>query len=93
MENIFTLKNLIIYLIIINLIGFFAMFIDKRKAQKGEWRISEKTLLTITCMFGGIGTIAGMYIFRHKTQKLRFSIGFPVITLLEYGTLIYLLIK
>lgn len=93
MENIFTLKNLIIYLIIINLIGFFAMFIDKRKAQKGKWRISEKTLLTITCMFGGIGTIAGMYIFRHKTQKLRFSIGFPVITLLEYGTLIYLLIK
>ena len=93
MEEILTIKNIIIYVLGINLIAFLAMFIDKRKAQKGKWRISEKTLLTITCMFGGIGTIAGMYIFRHKTQKLRFSIGFPVITLLEYGTLIYLLIK
>lgn len=43
-NNIFTIKNLIIYLIAINLIAFLAMFIDKKKAEKGKWRIKEATL-------------------------------------------------
>ena len=76
---IFNLRNLIIYLLIINIIGFFAMLIDKKKAKRGAWRIPENTLFTITFLGGGVGTIAGMYAFRHKTQKLRFTIGFPTI--------------
>ena len=82
-SDIFTTKNIIIYFIIINLIGFLAMYIDKRKAKKGSWRISEKTLFIITALGGGIGTIAGMYTFRHKTQKVAFVIGFPLITIIE----------
>lgn len=50
MENIFTTKNIIIYFIIINIIGFLAMYIDKIKAKKGSWRISEKTLFIITAI-------------------------------------------
>ena len=81
--ELFTLKNIIIYFLIINIIGFLAMFIDKRKAQKGAWRIPEKTLFLIAVFGGGIGTIAGIYCFRHKTQKLIFTIGMPVILICE----------
>lgn len=90
LEEIFTLKNIAIYLIIINLIGFYVMWSDKRKAKRGEWRIPEQTLFIITALGGGIGTIAGMYIFRHKTKKLRFVIGFPVIVILEIILVIYI---
>ncbi len=65
------------------------MWLDKRKAIKGSWRIPEKTLFIITALGGGIGTIAGMYTFRHKTQKLHFTIGLPTITILEIMAVIY----
>lgn len=83
LNNIFTIKNIIIYLIIINLISFLAMFIDKKKAQKGKWRIKESTLLILALIGGSIGAISGMYIFHHKTQKPRFYIGFPIIIILQ----------
>lgn len=89
-QDIFSTKNIIIYIILINIIGFLIMYIDKRKAKLGRWRIPEKTLFLITALGGGIGTIAGMYVFRHKTQKLQFVIGFPFITILEIILAIYL---
>lgn len=92
MEEIFTTKNIIIYLISINIIGFFIMWLDKQKARKGSWRIPEKTLFIITAIGGGIGTTTGMYVFRHKTKKLNFVIGFPFITILEIILGIYYLI-
>ncbi len=92
-NEIFTTQNIIIYFIVINIIGFFIMWLDKRKAIKGSWRIPEKTLFIITALGGGIGTIAGMYTFRHKTQKIQFVIGFPVITILEIMTIIYFVLK
>ena len=93
MQEIFTIKNIVIYFIIINLIGFFTMWLDKRKAKKGVWRIPEKTLFIITALGGGIGTIAGMYTFRHKTKKIQFVIGFPLITILEVITIIWFILK
>ena len=83
LEEVFSIQNIIIYLVIINLIAFFMMWLDKRKAEKGKWRIPENTLLIPVLLGGGIGGIAGMYIFRHKTQKGKFVIGFPVILLCE----------
>ena len=88
-NNIFTIKNLIIYLVAINLIAFLAMLIDKKKAENGKWRIQEKTIFIVTILGGGIGTILGMYIFRHKTKKLQFTIGLPVITILEIIGFVY----
>lgn len=88
-KNIFTMQNIMIYLIIINIIGFLIMYIDKQKAKKGKWRIPEKTIFIITVLGGGIGTISGMYAFRHKTQKLHFTIGLPTITILEIIGVIY----
>ena len=49
-KNIFTMQNIIIYLIIINIIGFLVMYIDKQKAKKGKWRIPEKTIFIITVL-------------------------------------------
>ena len=65
------------------------MLIDKRKAEKGKWRIPEKTLFIITALGGGIGTITGMYVFHHKTRKLQFTIGLPFITILEIIGIVY----
>ena len=82
-EEILTIQNVVIYLIVINLIAFGAMWLDKRKAKKGKWRIPENTLLLLVLLGGGVGGIAGMYVFRHKTQKAKFVIGFPVILVCE----------
>ena len=65
------------------------MLIDKRKAEKGKWRIPEKTIFIVTALGGGIGTISGMYVFHHKTRKLQFTIGLPFITILEIIGIVY----
>lgn len=83
MEKILTVKNIIIYLLCVNLISFLAMFIDKQKAKKGSWRIKEFTLLILALIGGSIGGIAGMYIFHHKTKKARFYIGMPAMLVLQ----------
>ena len=90
LTDVFTLKNILLYLLMINLIGFFMMWSDKRKAKKGKWRIPEQTLFVVTALGGGIGTIAGMYTFRHKTQKIKFTIGLPALVILEIILVIYL---
>ncbi|MDF1537755.1 MAG: DUF1294 domain-containing protein [Candidatus Thorarchaeota archaeon] len=63
----------IVYLLMINLIAFVAMWWDKRKASKQEWRVAEATLHIIGFIGGTVGVFAGMYRFRHKTQKRSFQ--------------------
>ncbi len=92
MEQIFSVKNIVIYLILINLITFLAMYIDKRKAKKGKRRIPEKTLFILVGLGGGIGGILGMYLFRHKTKKTRFVIGFSAILIFEVLVVIAILV-
>lgn len=72
LTKIFNIQNAILYLIIINIIAFLAMGIDKKKAKYGKWRISEYALFVLVLLGGGFGGIAGMYTFRHKTKKPRF---------------------
>lgn len=93
LQIIFTPKNICIYLIVINVMAFLGMWWDKRSAKRGDWRISEKGLFTAVLLGGGIGGILGMYLFRHKTQKLIFTIGFPTILISEILIAIYLNIK
>lgn len=71
----------ICYLLIVNIIAFFLMGIDKKKAQTGAWRIPEKTLFLSAILGGGVGAIAGMQLFRHKTRHRSFVIGMPLILL------------
>ena len=83
MEEVFNVKNIIIYLIIINLITFLAMWWDKHQARKDGWRISEKALFILCAIGGSVGGIAGMYVFRHKTKKAYFKYGFPAILIIQ----------
>ncbi|MDF2539918.1 MAG: putative rane protein [Herbinix sp.] len=73
------LKSLItIYLIGMSVAGFAMMGMDKHKARKNEWRISERTLLVIAYLGGGIGSYLGMYTFRHKTKHIKFMLLLPI---------------
>ena len=73
------LKVFYIYLIVINAIGFLLMLIDKVKAKKNLWRIPEATLFFVAAIGGSIGSLLGMYTFRHKTKHIKFIVGMPVI--------------
>lgn len=72
-----------IYLIIINIITFFAYGIDKKRAIRSEWRISEKTLLGLAFVGGSAGALLGMMAFRHKTKHLKFQILVPLFLMLQ----------
>lgn len=73
------MKLLYSYLLIINAAGFLLMLVDKWKAKKNRWRIRESTLLIVAALGGSVGSLAGMYLFRHKTLHLKFTVGIPLI--------------
>lgn len=90
------MEYLLIYLLLINALGFLLMLIDKRKAIKKKWRIPEATLMTVAALGGSIGSLLGMYTFRHKTLHNKFRFGIPAILigqLLLAGGIAYLLQK
>ena len=73
------MKLLSFYLLIINALGFLLMLVDKWKARKNRWRVRESTLPLIAALGGSVGSLAGMYLFRHKTRHLKFTLGIPLI--------------
>ena len=77
------MKLLLIYLLLINAAGFTLMLADKYKAKKKRWRIPEATLITAAALGGSIGSLMGMYLVRHKTKHLKFTLGIPVILALQ----------
>ena len=84
---------ILIYLIIMNIAGVAVMGIDKSKAKRGAWRIKEATLFGVRFIGGSIGTLLGMYIFRHKTKHIYFVIGMPLILILHIGLGVFLFAK
>ena len=76
-------KLILIYLLIINALSLLLMLADKRKAQKNLWRIQERTLFTAALFGGTVGSILGMYLFRHKTKHWHFVLGMPAILILQ----------
>ncbi len=80
-----------IYLIVINLLGFTLMFLDKQKARKRAFRIPEATLFKVALIGGSLGSIMGMYAFRHKTRHASFVYGMPAILLVQLGLTFFLL--
>ena len=83
------MKYFWIYLALINLIGLFAMFLDKQKAKHNKWRISEKTLFLLALMGGSLGTTLGMNLFRHKTKHWYFKFGMPFILIIQLILIFY----
>ena len=66
------------YLVFMSLIGLIQMGMDKRRAIKKRWRIPERTLILTAFLGGGIGSLLGMYVFRHKTRHRKFVILIPI---------------
>ena len=82
----------IVYLVIINIVGFVYMGMDKKKAKRGAWRIPEKRLFFIAIIGGSVGAISGMYFYRHKTKHMTFVIGMPLIFILQIALIFYFII-
>ncbi len=69
----------IVYLVLINAAGLLLMRADKKKAIQRKWRIPEATLMGVAALGGSLGVLAGIYAFRHKTRKPKFTVGVPAI--------------
>lgn len=82
---------LLVYFIAVNILGLFLMGLDKYKAKKRLWRIPESTLFIVAIIGGSIGSIIGMYVFRHKTRHWYFVYGLPAILVIQIALLIAIL--
>ncbi|HJV30820.1 MAG TPA: DUF1294 domain-containing protein [Bacillales bacterium] len=87
------MSSILVFFLIINVIGFFLMWVDKKRAIKHQYRIRERTLWLTALIGGAVGTTAGMQIFRHKTKHLTFKWGFPMLAAVEVILFFYLMIK
>ena len=76
-------KIIVIYLIVINVVTFFIYGIDKWKAMRSKWRISEAMLLGLAVIGGSIGAWLGMKVWHHKTMHKKFKYGIPVIIVIQ----------
>lgn len=85
------MKIILGYLLAINIATFFLYGIDKYKAKKGRWRISEATLLMMAVIGGCIGAWAGMRLWHHKTMHKKFNYGIPIIIIIQVALAVYLL--
>ena len=85
------MKPLLVYLILINAVSFLLMLLDKWKARKMRWRIPEATLMGAALLGGSVGSLAGMYLVRHKTKHIKFTLGIPVILAAQAVILVLLL--
>ena len=81
---------LIYYLLAINAVAFIMYGIDKYKAKKAKWRISEATLLLLAVLGGSIGAWMGMKVWHHKTMHKKFKYGIPAILLMQIALMAYL---
>ena len=85
------MEEIICYLLAVNIATVLLYGIDKYKAKKSKWRISEATLLTMAAIDGSIGAWAGMRLWHHKTMHKMFKYGIPVIIILQVALAVYLL--
>ncbi len=82
-----------IYIIVVNVVAFFLYGIDKLKAKKNKWRIPERTLIGVAVVGGSLGALAGMLVWRHKTQHAKFYVGIPVIIVVQIALVVLLLVE
>ena len=71
------------YMAAINLFGFWLCLHDKNAAVRGKWRVTEKNLFLAALLGGGAGVMISMLLFRHKTKRLKFMVGMPLVIVLN----------
>ena len=87
------MKYFLLYLLLINAAAFVLMLVDKVKAKKNRWRISERTLMLSAALGGSVGALLGMYTFRHKTKHIKFTLGVPAILIAQLALAVWLILK
>lgn len=87
------IRYFLFYLILVNAAAFCIYGIDKKSAVNHKWRISEKTLLGVAVLGGSIGALAGMRFFHHKTRKMKFFIGVPLILIFETAVCLWIFLE
>ena len=85
------MKPLLVYLFIVNALGFLLMLADKYKAKKNLWRIPEATLMGIAAIGGSLGCFLGMQLIRHKTKHLKFTLGIPLMLALQIVAMVFIM--
>ena len=83
------MNTAVIYLILMNLIGFGLMGVDKQRARRRDWGIPEKVLFGAALLGGSVGAWAGMYLFHHKTRHWYFVVGMPLILAVQAALVWY----
>ena len=81
---------LVCYLLAVNAVTFIVYGIDKYKAKKAKWGISEATLLLLAVLGGSVGAWVGMKVWHHKTMHKKFKYGIPAILLIQIALMAYL---
>ena len=82
---------LIYYLLAVNVLTFIVYGVDKWKAQRGQWRVPEATLMGLAALGGSVGAWLAMQLFRHKTQKRKFRYGVPALFVLQVAAVVFYL--
>jgi len=77
------IRYVILYFLVLSMLGFLLMGVDKWKARRGAWRIKESTLLLVAALGGSPGALLGMHLFRHKTKHWYFRYGLPALLMLQ----------
>ncbi|MCL2853166.1 MAG: DUF1294 domain-containing protein [Defluviitaleaceae bacterium] len=80
-----------ISLVVWNVVTFLLYGMDKRRAKNNEWRISEAMLIAYAFLMGGVGSLLGMSVFRHKTKHLKFKVLIPLAAIMNVGVVVYVL--
>ena len=83
------MNALICYIVVINLVSFMMFGIDKYKARRGQWRISEATLLAVAAIGGSLGARMGMKVWHHMTLHSKFRYGVPIMLLVHVALMAY----
>ena len=92
-KSMTTEQLILIYLVAINVVTFFMYGIDKWKAKRSKWRISEATLLGMAVIGGSIGAWLGMRVWHHKTMHKKFQLGIPLIIVVQIAMVIWIISK
>ena len=85
------MKEMLLYLVVINVVAFVVYGVDKYKAKHGRWRISEATLLGLAAIGGSIGAWLGMRVWHHKTMHKKFQYGVPLILIAQIALVVFIL--
>ena len=82
---------LLVLFVLVNLVAFALMGVDKQRARTHQWRVPEKTLFLLAIVGGGVGALLGMWCFHHKTRHWYFRIFFPLLAIVQLGIFGYLM--